>query len=142
VTGALVDTGFLVALFRRSDRLRDAAREHLRAHTYPLATVAPVIVETCFFLDPQRKADLLEWVLRGGLAVTEMPVAAYADLKTVIGKYADRDIDFTDAALIWLATQIGCRRILTVDERDVGVDRLNGNKRFEVVPWMAGPRKK
>ena len=51
--GALVDTGFLVALFRRRDRLRSAAREHLQAHTYGLATVTPVIVETSFFLDPE-----------------------------------------------------------------------------------------
>jgi hypothetical protein len=29
-----------------------------------------------------------------------------------------------------------------VDERDFGAYRLHGNKRFEVVPWMAGPRKK
>ena len=75
MTGALVDTGFLVALFRRSDRLRAAAREHLRAHTYGLATVAPVIVETCFFLDPRGKAELLEWVVRGGLAVVRRIVA-------------------------------------------------------------------
>lgn len=142
MTGALVDTGFLVSLFRRSDRLRAAAREYLKAHTYPLATVAPVIVEACFFLDPRGKSDLLEWIMRGGLAVAEVPIDAYADLKTLILKYADHDIDFADAALIWFAAASGRCSILTVDERDFGVYRLKGNKRFDVLPWMSKPRKR
>ena len=136
MTGALVDTGFLVALFRRNDRLRAPAREHLRAHTYRLATVTPVIVETCFFLDPTGKCNLLEWVVRGGLTVVEIPLDAYREIKVLIGKYADRDMDFADAALVWFAAASGCRSILTVDESDFGVYRLKGNKRFDVLPWI------
>jgi predicted nucleic acid-binding protein len=135
VTGTLADTGFLVALFRRRDRLRAAARSYLQAHSHPLATVAPVIVETSFFLDARGKADLLEWVLRGGLTVAEVPHDAYRELKALVLKYADRDIDFADAALIWLAGVSGCPRILTVDERDFGIYRLKGNKRFDIVGW-------
>lgn len=135
MTGALVDTGFLVALFSRRDRLRRAARDHLAAHTYPLATVAPVIVETFFFLDARGKADLLEWILREGLTVAELPRDAYREIKAIVLKYADRDIDFADAALIWFAGVSGCRSILTVDERDFNVYRLKGNKRFDVVMW-------
>ena len=138
MTGTLVDTGFLVALFSRRDRLRRAARNHLQAHTYPLATIGPVIVETSFFLNARSKAGLLEWVLRGGLAVAELPLEAYREIKTIVLKYADRDIDFTDAALIWFAGVSGCRGILTVDERDFSVYRLKGNKRFEVIEWQGG----
>ena len=138
MTGALVDTGFLVALFSRRDPLRGAARDHLQAHTYPLATVAPVVVETSFFLDARGKADLLDSVLRGGFAVAELPLDAYREIKTIVLKYADRDIDFADAALIWFAGVTGCRSILTVDERDFGVYRLKGNKRFDVIKWQGG----
>ena len=136
MTGAIVDTGFLVALFSRRDRLRQAARDHLEAYTYPLATVAPIIVETSFFLDARGKADLLEWIVRGGLAVAELPPDAYREIKAIVIKYADRDIDFADAALIWFAGISGCRSILTVNERDFSVYRLKGNKRFEVVGWQ------
>ena len=135
MTGALVDTGFLVALFSRRDRLRTSARDYLQAHSQPLATVGPVIVKTSFFLDGGGKANLLEWVLRGGLAVAELPQDGYRDIKTIVLKYADRDIDFADAALIWFAGVSGCRSILTVDERDFGVYRIKGNKRFQVVAW-------
>ena len=135
MTGALVDTGFLVALFRRNDRLRSAARNYLREHTHALATVSPVIVETCFFLDVRGKADLLEWAIRGAVTVADVPIDAYPEIKASISKYADRDIDFTDAALIWFAAVSGCRSILTVDTRDFGILRIKGNKRFDVVPW-------
>lgn len=135
MTPVIVDTGFLVALFRRNDRLRAAAREHLRAHHYPLVTLAPVVVESCFFLDSEGKVSLLQAIVRGAIGVTELPAGAYADVEALIRKYADRDIDFTDAALLWFAGESGWRRILTVDERDFSVYRIKGARRFEIVPW-------
>lgn len=132
----IVDTGFLVALFRRNDRQRAAARAHLLKHTYPLVTAAPVIVETCYFLDSRSKTDLLQWVRRGGLGVVEVLTDAYAEIETIILKYADREIDFTDAALVWFARASGQRRILTVDENDFSVYRIKGARRFEIIPWL------
>jgi predicted nucleic acid-binding protein len=136
VTGALVDTGFLIALFRRGDKLRSAARDYLREHTHALATVTPVIAETCFFLDARAKADLLEWVIRGGMSVVDVSADAFGVIRTTFPKYADREIDFADAALVWLASTSGCRRILTVDAGDFDVLRVKGNRRFEIVSWM------
>ena len=138
MTGALVDTGFLIALFRRGDNLHAAALDYLREHTHALATVTPVIGETCFFLDVRRKADLLEWVIRGGISVIDVPADGLSAIRTTFLKYADRDLDFADAALVWLASTTGCRRILTVDAADFEVLRLKGSRRFEIVPWM-GP---
>lgn len=132
----LVDAGFLIALGRRSDPLHQNARAFLRDYSGKLVTVAPVIVETCFFFESTAKLELLEWVHIGGMAVAEVPVPAYPDLAAIIRKYGDRKVDFADAALVWLAAESGLRRILTVDERDFGVYRLKGGKRFEVIPWM------
>jgi len=136
VTGVIVDTGFLVALFRPAERLRAPAREFLRNNRHPLLTVAPVIVETCHFLGPDGKARLLEWIQRGAVAVAEVPTSAYTDIRIPIRKYANRNIDFTDAAIVWLAEQTGCRSILTVDIRDFSVFRLRKGKRFELVKWF------
>ena len=136
MTGVLVDTGFLIPLFRPADRLRSRARECLRANRQPLLTVTPVIVETCFFLDAEGKGKLLEWARRGALAVADVPVAAYGEIAAVLRKCADRQIDFADAALVWLADQSGLRDILTVDESDFSVYRLKGGRRFEVMKWL------
>ncbi|HVC11359.1 MAG TPA: PIN domain-containing protein [Burkholderiales bacterium] len=136
MTGAIVDTGFLIPLFEPSDKLRAPAREFLQNNRHPLFTVAPVIVETCFFLDPDGKAKLLEWVERGAVAVAEVPTSAYADLRALILKYADRDLDFADAAIVWLAERTGCRALLTVDVGDFGIIRVKKGKRFELVKWF------
>jgi len=137
VSRLLVDTGFLVALGRRSDPLHDAASSFFRSHAGPLLTVSPVVVETSFFLDARAKIKLLDLVQCGRLKTLELPVAAYGEIAAIVGRYADRDIDFADAALVWLAERSGCRSVLTVDLRDFSVYRLKGGRRFEVVKWFA-----
>lgn len=132
----LVDTGFLVALFRRRDRLRPAARAALAGAKVALQTVAPVIVEACFFLDAEEKCQLLEWVRRGALTVHDVPVTAYPQLARLIEKYADRDPDFTDMALLWLAETSACHRILTVDTADFAVYRGKNGKYFDILEWI------
>jgi len=131
-----VDTGFLVALFRPTDRLRTKARDCLQSNRHPLLTAAPVIVETCFFLDAIGKSKLLEWVQRGALAVADVPVSVYPEIAIIVRKYADQELDFADAALIWLANHSGVRDILTVDEADFSVYRLKGGKRFALLKWL------
>ena len=136
MTTTLVDTGFLVALFRSRERFNGAAKAYLTRNRQPLLTVTPVVVETAFFLAAEEKRALLEWVRREGLRVAEWPPSAYARTDAIIAKYADRDIDLADAVLIWLAEQSGCRAILTVDVRDFSIYRLSGGKRFEVLDWQ------
>ena len=135
MTRILADTGFLVALFHPADRLAPSARSYLSKHRHPLATVAPVIAETCFFLSGAEKADLLDWAQRGGVAVVETPVDVYPEIAAIVLRYADRDIDLADAALIWLANASGQHRILTVDDRDFSAYRLKRGKRFDRVKW-------
>lgn len=135
MTHLIVDTGFLVALYIRGDTLHQAAVDFVKRNRVPLRTVAPVIVETCFFLDAQGKGALLNWVANGGLAVVDIPVDSYPELAAYIRNYADQDIDFADSALVWLASQTGQRRVLTVDESDFSVYRLTNGQAFELIRW-------
>jgi predicted nucleic acid-binding protein len=84
VTHLLVDTGFLVALSIRGDSLHQAAVGLLKGNRLPLQTLAPVIVETWFFLDPKGKAALLTWIAQGGLAVAHSPTNRYPNLADYI----------------------------------------------------------
>ncbi|OGA67574.1 MAG: hypothetical protein A3G83_03825 [Betaproteobacteria bacterium RIFCSPLOWO2_12_FULL_68_20] len=136
MTPVLVDSGFFVALFDPSDHLAAPAARYLREHSHPLATVSATLIEACFFLAPDRKAELLTWVRRGAASVVEIPVQAYPQLELTLRKYADRDIDIADAGLIWLANETGARRILTVDRKDFEIYRLKGNRYFEVIDWF------
>lgn len=80
---------------------------------------------------------LLDWIAHGGLTVEDIPVSSYLDIATYIQKYADQDIDFADAALVWLANQTGEKQILTVDEGDFRIYRLKNGQVFELVPWYS-----
>jgi uncharacterized protein len=97
----IVDTGFLVALYIRRDKLHSQALDFLQQNQQTLITVAPVIVESCYFLDAKAKIALLNWVVCGGIKVVDIPVTAYSEIAQAIEKYADHDIDLTDATLIW-----------------------------------------
>jgi predicted nucleic acid-binding protein len=132
----VVDTGFLVALYRRRDALHAQALEFLRGNRAPLVTAAPVVVESCYFLSTAAKVELLDWIAKGGLAVADVPVEAYSELARLLRRYATLDVDFTDVALAWLADLLGEHRILTVDERDFSAFRLKGKRRFELVRWQ------
>lgn len=131
----VVDTGFLVAIYRRRDSLHAEALAFLRENRVPLVTASPVVVETCYFLGLRAKVELLEWIAKGGLAVAEVPVEAYPALGLLLTRYTALDLDLTDVALVWLADLLGEHRILTVDERDFAALRLRNKKRFELVPW-------
>ncbi len=132
----VADTGFLIAAGRRGDPLHEQAKSFLEGYSGRLVTVSAVVVETCFFFASEGKVRLLDWVHSGGLGVVEVPVSAYPALSRIIDTYADHEIDFTDAALVWLADESGLRDILTVDQRDFSVFRLKGGKRFQPIDWI------
>lgn len=131
----IVDTGFLVALYIRRDNLHSNALQFLQQNNQALITTAPVIVESCYFLDTKAKVALLKWVQCGGIKVLDVPVTAYNDIAQSIEKYADHDIDFTDATLIWLANTHQHQQILTVDKNDFSVFRLKNNQWFQLLAW-------
>jgi hypothetical protein len=136
VERVLVDTGFLIALGRTSDALHDSAVKRLGANTLPLITVSAVVVETCHFLRLDARRTMLEWLAADGPAVVDVPASSYPDLAKTMERYKDREIDFADAALVWLAEETGHRSILTVDEADFSRFRLKGGKRFHLIDWL------
>ncbi len=132
----LVDTGFLVALGRARDPAHEGAVRFLESNTIPMVTVTAVVVETCHFLAVDARARMLDWMAADGPAVVEVPTSSYPDLARTLEKHRDRDIDFADAALVWLAEQTGEQAVLTVDAGDFSRFRLKGGKRFKLLDWM------
>ena len=108
--------------------------DFVTANTLWLVTTSAVIVETCHFVTADARINLLNSV-GPRLAVVEVPVLSYPDLAATIGKYSDREVDFADASLVWLAERSGLRQILTVDVSDFSTFRLSNGKRFELIDW-------
>ncbi len=130
----LADAGFFVAAGRRSDAQHAGALAFSERFSGQLVTTSAVIVEVCHFVTPGARINLLNSVgLK--LAVIEVPIPSYPDLAATMEKYSDRNVDFADASLVWLAERSGIRRILTVDVSDFSTFRLSNGKRFELVDW-------
>jgi len=137
VKAVLVDSGFLVALGIARDPRHQAARAFLSGYRGVLLVPAPVVTEACYFLSNANKARLLDWLATPRCRILDVPAAALPEVGAILARYASLGPDFTDAAIVWLAKETGCSAIVTVDVRDFGVYRIKGNKRFEVVKWMA-----
>lgn len=132
----LVDTGFLVALGIQRDPRHRAARDFLARYTGEFLVPAPVVCETCYFLSTAGQVRLLDWLNRPRHKVLDLPEVAYADVGQILARYTALDPDFTDAAIVWLAQECGCRALLTVDVRDFSTLRMARGRRFELVKWF------
>ena len=55
-------------------------------------------------------------------------------MRELMAKYCDRPMDLADAALVRAAEREGLDTVFTVDRADFGVYRINGKKRFKIVP--------
>jgi len=130
----IADAGFFVASGRRTDPRHPGAVAFSNKFSGQLVTTSAVLVEACHFLTPDARINLLNSV-GPRLAVVEVPVLSCPDLAATIGKYSDREVDFADASLVWLAERSGLRRILTVDVSDFSTFRLSSGKRFDLVNW-------
>ena len=123
-----------MAVTRRSDPGHTGAVAFSGGFPGQLVTTSAIIVEACHFFTPDARINLLNSI-GPRLAVIEVPVLSYPDLAATIGKYSDRDVDFADASLVWLAERSGLRQVLTVDVADFSTFRLSNGKRFELIDW-------
>ena len=51
-----------------------------------------------------------------------------------MSRYADRPMDFADATLVYLAKREGLSTVFTVDHADFETYRIEGRRRFRVLP--------
>ncbi|MDP1912220.1 type II toxin-antitoxin system VapC family toxin [Brevundimonas sp.] len=129
----LLDTGFLVSLFDRRERLHAAATAWLSGQLRPLWSVPSVLVEAAHFLPGWLRPALARTVASGVVSVAAPDAAAYGRIAVLLDKYADLDADWADIELVWLAETTGIQRIATLDVADFGVYRIHGRKRFDIV---------
>ncbi len=131
-TGVLLDTGPLVALYARDDPHHPAVSQWLAGFEGELHTVEGVLTEAAFFLSPRMRPVLADLAARGALRLHHPDAAGFERIAALLRKYADRDPDWADIALVWLAETTGIRRIATLDIADFSVYRIHGRRRFEL----------
>ena len=132
----LIDTGFLVALARPEDPAHGIATSLWKDFRGSLVTVEGILVESAWLL--RRIPNGLE-VAHGILVDTNALVATYTEDRYVraldlMKKYSDVPMDLVDALLVCVAEETRIPRILTFDRRGFETYRMNGKKRFTILP--------
>jgi predicted nucleic acid-binding protein len=128
----LLDTGVLVALYAGNDPQHTAANQWLAGFRGRLHTVEPVLTEAAYFLPRARRIALADLAAAGAYEIHALDGPAHLRMAQLLRQYADRDPDWADVALVWLAETLGVRRIATLDVADFSAYRIHGRKRFEL----------
>ena len=133
---ALIDTGALLALLDRTDGWHRACAETLPQLRLPLATSEAVLTELFHLIGDRTYEMESAWKLMRLGVVVLLPIE-HAELDAIhalMSRYADRPMDFADATLVYLAKREGLSTVFTVDHDDFETYRIEGRRRFRVVP--------
>jgi hypothetical protein len=132
----LIDTGALLALLDKSDHWHGACVEAIRAIRLPLLTSTAVLTELFHLVGDSRAEMESAWrlVRSGALVLGTIDDAELAHVHALMSRYWDRPMDFADATLVYLARRENLSTILTVDHADFETYRIEGKRRFRILP--------
>lgn len=128
----LLDTGCIVAALDRSERNHRACAEILSELEAPLVTCEAVIAEACYLLRSVRGASdaVIANIETGVFHVPFRIESAAPAIRKLLAKYNKVPMDFADACLVYLASELDTGRVLTLDD-DFDVYRFKRNRPFE-----------
>jgi predicted nucleic acid-binding protein len=132
----LIDTGAILALLDRGDRWHPRCTEAFADLRLPLATSAAVLAEVFHLIGetPRHVAAAWGFLRSGAVTVLAIDDGDLPDIETLMKRYADRPMDFADATLVYLARRERLNVVFTVDNDDFETYRIEGRRRFRVVP--------
>ena len=130
----LLDTGPLVAFLDASDSYHDRVRARLSAHRGGFCTTSAIIFEAMHFLSVRLEAaERLVMFLSVSRTQILDPTDQLAHGISLMRKYADTPMDFSDATLVWAADAVRVYDICTIDIRGFSIFRAASGKRFKLV---------
>jgi len=132
----LIDTGAILALLDRRDRWHGTCVAAFKDLRLPLLTSEAVLTELFHLVgDNPHEIDAAWRFLRSGaVLVGTIADAELPELENLMRRYGDRPMDFADATLVHLARRESMNLIMTVDHDDFETYRIDGRRRFQIVP--------
>jgi predicted nucleic acid-binding protein len=133
---ALIDTGAILALLDRTDRWHAICVETFQHLRLPLLTSEAVLTELFHLVGDNRKEMESSWkfVRSGALLLAAIEDSELPEIHSLMSRYWDRPMDFADATLVYLAKREGLSTVFTVDHADFATYRIDGRRKFRVLP--------
>lgn len=134
MTSVIIDTGPLVALLNRRERLHSWASEILDTIEPPIFTCDPVLSEACFLLqDVIGGQDAILELVSRGIVRSDFRVASEIDsLRVLMKKFGDVSMSLADACLVRM-TELDQQSVVLTLDSDFRIYRRN---RRQVVPTI------
>jgi uncharacterized protein len=132
----LVDTGAILALLDRTDRWHNICVAAFQELKLPLLTSEAVLTELFHLVGDSRHETETAWkfICSGALRLAMIEDSELPEIQTIMSRYWDRPMDFADATLVYLAKRQGMNTVFTVDHADFNTYRIEGRKRFRILP--------
>jgi hypothetical protein len=133
---ALIDTGAILALLDRRDRWHGVCVDAFRQLRLPLLTSEAVLTELFHLVGESRAEMEAAWkfLRSGALVLATIDDSELPHIRALMARYWDRPMDFADATLVYLAKRESLPTILTVDHSDFATYRIEGKRKFRVLP--------
>jgi len=132
VAGVLLDTGPLVALFKRNDAFHRRAVEWFARNRSDLVTTHAVLTEAWHLISPPARGKLMQFAAEA-LVVPPLPGGVVPRLAKLLARYADTPMDYADGTLVLLAHDLGVLRVVTLDMGHFSAYRTEGRKALRLV---------
>ncbi len=133
---ALIDTGAILALLDKRDRWHSVCVEAFPQLRLPLLTSEAVLTELFHLVGDSRREMEVAWkfVRSGAVNLANIENSELPQVQALMLRYCDRPMDFADATLVYLAKREALTTIFTVDRGDFETYRIEGRRRFRVLP--------
>jgi len=133
---ALIDTGAIVAMLNERDPWSRICRETFQSLRVPLITSQAVLTELFHLVGDNRREMEGAWgfVRSGAVRLAEIQDSELPEIHALMSRYWDRPMDFADATLVHLAKRESLWTIFTVDHAEFETYRIEGRRRFRVLP--------
>lgn len=132
----LIDTSVILAFLDRRDDWHDICDRLVRTAALPLMTSSAVLTEL-FHLAARRRVEvdvIWRFLRSGGIEVGSISTFELPEMETLMLRYRDRPMDFADATLVYLARRESLTTILTIDRDDFETYRIEGKRKFRILP--------
>ena len=136
VVNGLIDTGAILATIDHNDLWHGRCAAVVRESNRPWMTSEAVLTELFHMVGHARHEMEGAWAfVRSGLiVVATISQSELPELHELMSKYWDRPMDFADATLVHLARREGLNTILTIDRADFETYRIEGKRKFRILP--------